>query len=935
MVPFIDLLARRTAMPLLLAIVLLVLSGCPDQQESATMQTTLQGRIEVPSSSLYSKAIDNDELGLKILPRGEVRTAHSEVSGSIVFSIEGDPPETIYLVYLGPPESPLLRVPVFAREDFRLDVPAEVATILFEAFVFPYAERFKSYSPHYALQAREFFRNLHELSTEFAKPDDDVSSLLATLLLISGKPRPSLLELLQSEVVLTTTELEQVILDHLGELPIEPEQYLALFDAGKLSAADLLRYTARATAHDEELTILVLARVQGKSEGGDNEIIVPFRCWDLDRDHRMDLEEDLNGDNLWNVDDCLPPPSTDPDPTDDDQVGPEQVAENDPTSDEPSLPIDPSSDPLEPEPLEGPILWTGEPPGAAQIGLPFSYRILATSTTDTELRYAIVDAPAFLELVGNHLSGTPAATDLGSYDYVLVVTNGSGGTLSRTFHLTVVVTNAAPLFTSTACLTTAYQGLTYRCQLHAEDADGDGLSFVLVSAPTGMTLGQQTGELLWTPGPAHLDTQAEVVVEVRDQLDSDQYHFILNVVASLGDSRVVELLGTETLEANPTDDLQVAISEEYTLDVAGDVASFGFTITGQYLDGSIARDMDLYSLLAPDGQMLLDPDPNALSPIGPTNARFPGQPSISLVVPNSISFVRVLLDTTIEIVDNPSHPLQTGHYRLRAQSFGEATEIAVHAVTKRDADLSRGTLHLNVFLVGQAFTGDPLDKLYKDGDNTTVFAKLQAKLAAANLDLVLSHVEVIDDVPAFQDGTLYIDATGWNEVLNQRFADLLELSSRGNSGAVSVFMLQELAESDSPEDSILGYSAEIPGALINGTSTSGLVVTTMQQRISELNNTSRNQLAFTIAHELGHYLGLYHTSENFDLHDPLPDTPECTEDRLGTSGGFARDDCAKISEDQEDYGAANLMFPFPALDYLNLELTPQQRFILQVNPWVR
>jgi hypothetical protein len=36
-------------------------------------------------------------------------------------------------------------------------------------------------------------------------------------------------------------------------------------------------------------------------------------------------------------------------------------------------------------------------------------------------------------------------------------------------------------------------------------------------------------------------------------------------------------------------------------------------------------------------------------------------------------------------------------------------------------------------------------------------------------------------------------------------------------------------------------------------------------------------LASTIAHEVGHYLGLYHTSEaNRAQHDPIADTPECT-----------------------------------------------------------
>ena len=51
-----------------------------------------------------------------------------------------------------------------------------------------------------------------------------------------------------------------------------------------------------------------------------------------------------------------------------------------------------------------------------------------------------------------------------------------------------------------------------------------------------------------------------------------------------------------------------------------------------------------------------------------------------------------------------------------------------------------------------------------------------------------------------------------------------------------------------------------------------------------------DQVAYIAAHESGHYLGLYHTTEaNAGIFDPLGDTPQCglacDLDRNGTLGG--------------------------------------------------
>ncbi len=73
--------------------------------------------------------------------------------------------------------------------------------------------------------------------------------------------------------------------------------------------------------------------------------------------------------------------------------------------------------------------------------------------------------------------------------------------------------------------------------------------------------------------------------------------------------------------------------------------------------------------------------------------------------------------------------------------------------------------------------------------------------------------------------------------------------------------------------------------------------------------------AIAIAHEVGHFLGLFHTSEtDGQTHDGLDDTPECT--NLN-----AYWNCPDVD---------NVMFPY--IDYGTVELTPDQSYVMHVNP---
>jgi hypothetical protein len=93
--------------------------------------------------------------------------------------------------------------------------------------------------------------------------------------------------------------------------------------------------------------------------------------------------------------------------------------------------------------------------------------------------------------------------------------------------------------------------------------------------------------------------------------------------------------------------------------------------------------------------------------------------------------------------------------------------------------------------------------------------------------------------------------------------------------AVHVLLVRRIGGSDNPTFDPAGYSMGLPGPYAHNRGTSAVLVST-ELYTGGNDLLDADGLASSLAHEIGHFLGLYHTSErNGRDNDPIADTPEC------------------------------------------------------------
>lgn len=252
-------------------------------------------------------------------------------------------------------------------------------------------------------------------------------------------------------------------------------------------------------------------------------------------------------------------------------------------------------------------------------------------------------------------------------------------------------------------------------------------------------------------------------------------------------------------------------------------------------------------------------------------------------------------------------PLAAGDWTLRLLTLTAdgrglgGQEVAVETLAKADDRLDDGQLTVRVVYA------DGVDALPEVVAATEAATAVWADIwGAAGIALDLRYeVDGIDAaLPSVSAGS----------------AELARIS--GDASGTEVTLL--VGESIGGEAQVLGESGGIPGPL--SASAHGLVAVSWLSNAGADGRFDAEDLRIygeTMAHEVGHYLGLFHPVElDFSYRDALADTPDC-----GTTRGC------------EQQLAANNLFPYPVCGLggcvVQDELTDDQVGVLQRYTGVR
>ncbi len=158
------------------------------------------------------------------------------------------------------------------------------------------------------------------------------------------------------------------------------------------------------------------------------------------------------------------------------------------------------------------------PVGFAAVGVQYRYVFRVNSFGTDAPVVSLAQGPAAMQLdpVGKTLTWVPSGADLGAQTIELRAVDSSGLEAIQRFDLQVLpeLPNQPPYFVSAPSLN-ARTGSAYSYLAVAIDPEFESLSWSLASAPAGMTVDSNSGQIEWTPATAS-PAEVPVVLQAAD-----------------------------------------------------------------------------------------------------------------------------------------------------------------------------------------------------------------------------------------------------------------------------------------------------------------------------------------------------------------------------------------------------------------------------------
>ena len=238
---------------------------------------------------------------------------------------------------------------------------------------------------------------------------------------------------------------------------------------------------------------------------------------------------------------------------------------------------------------------SGAPPTTVTAGSAYSFTPSAADADGDPLNFSVSNQPAWATFSTStgQLSGTPATTDVGLYqDIVISVSDGTLSASLAAFSIQVnaPVTTDTPPTISGSPTTTVAAGSAYSFMPSASDADGDSLTFSIQNKPAWATFSTGTGQLSGTPNAANAGTYTNIIISVSDGTKSaalDPFSITVTVTQPVtGTATLSWNIPTQNTDGTPLTNLagfhiyygtsQSSLTQ--SVDIA-DAATTGFQIT--------------------------------------------------------------------------------------------------------------------------------------------------------------------------------------------------------------------------------------------------------------------------------------------------------------------------------------------------------------------
>jgi hypothetical protein len=382
-----------------------------------------------------------------------------------------------------------------------------------------------------------------------------------------------------------------------------------------------------------------------------------------------------------------------------------------------------------------------------------------------------------------------------------------------------------------------------------------------------------------------------------------------------------------------------------TISILQQVVDGGAPDTVHLGGGTVPNAVVPFKLTSPDGGVFYDDDVTPAVDLSTMEVAFdPEAASAAMILPN-----------TTQALSHQAAGYPAGTWTMQVNDY--AFECANNDPTTAGCTGGRNTQQYDVQIVTKPIAGPTghVDLgIYLVSDSWTAASAIADPNGAwtraidavagiyANAGLCLGKVTFYD-VPAWAK-TAYATSVSADDsspcgLLDQMFT----LSQPG--AAVPFFFVDDIqaATSTGQVGTVVGIDGAIPGpAGIGGTVHSGALI-----NVSDLStagcgsNTSystcaADRIGFIAAHEGGHFMGLFHTSESDgSLFDPIGDTPQCAPscdtDRNGSlTGGECGNDSSTTASCG---GASNTMFWLVSSRSQGL-FSAQQGRVIRANPVV-